>query len=197
MTKPRTSGRQADVSGPDGASRRDVALTGVVTLIAGFVLAVSGFLPWFRSAIGTSAQHDINGFRKGSWLLNVPIGWVVLVAGVVLAGIGLALLAPRRVRWRPTFWLAPLVSGLTVAWIIADRFHIHGEVRSDLEAAVAKLVKAQPTQTAQAKAFLDSAHFTDRYALWLALLAAVSVTVAGVWLVQRSRRTATAASDAV
>ena len=182
--------------------RQEATASGGRHLVAGFALvvvagtlAVSAWMPWFRSSVGTSGTHDINGFRSGSWIFGVPIGFTLLGVAAVFGAMGLAFIAPTRVRWpAPARWVPPLVGALTLAWILADRAYVHREVRADLQRAIDQFVQTRPDAAAQGQALLASSRLTDGNGLRLAVVVALATTVVGAWLVRRKRAAAAAAA---
>src|SRR4051812_36713387 len=167
-------------------------LGGALMIADGLVLMVSAFMPWFRSRVGEAGTRSISGFSSGkgnAWLFHVPIGWVLLVAGVLLVGAGLGFVAPTRVRWRPVPAAVVAIAGAALLlYTTIDRFHVHAQVHSDLAHAIQVFVQAQPSQSARGQAVIDAARFSDAYGLWMASLAAAAAVALPLWILRRERR---------
>ena len=90
------------------------------------MLAGTGLLPWF-----TVLGLDIHGFRgdlgdTGGWIIGIPVGWLLLVAGVLLFAAGLALALGTETRYRrPAALVALAVPIIAAVGIVAERFKIH------------------------------------------------------------------------
>ena len=157
----------------------------VTILVLGGVLATSGLLPWFSSKVATTVTS--NGFEGNIWLFHVPIGWFLAGVGGLLIGLILPIVAPSRARWRTLPPLATVTIGvLTAVYVMIDRFHAHSYVDSGFRRSIETLIRQHPELEQSARATLASANLGDGYGMAIAIVSALGVVAAGIWLVRRS-----------
>lgn len=161
-------------SGSGGISLNSpTALPGLALVGLGVVLALSGLMPWF-----TLLSLDMNGFRgdmgdTSGWIAGIPVGWLLLLAGVAVAitGLLLVLTGENKVR-RLAAVIAGGVSLVAAVGIVAERFKIH----SSFDDAMRKTATDQIS-----RAIASSFKLSDGVGIWIALAVSLLVLITALW----------------
>jgi hypothetical protein len=185
----RSSGHEPDDPAPAVKQRDRSRTVAALLVLLGLGLIATAWLPWFVSRVD-GATRDINGMVRGSgnsWLFHVPIGWLLVAGGLAVIVTGLTILRPGRLRWQLPPIVAAGVGALGAAVILAERSHVHQNVRADLERALNTFVTAHPDQLERVQQTLASGRLRldDGTGLWIAFVLALATMVTGVWLARR------------
>lgn len=168
------AGSSVGATRPGGITLNSTTVVpGLVLSILGVMIGMSGLAPWF-SFVGI----EISGFRgdfgdTDGWIFGIPVGWFLLLAGMVvlLAGLLLVLAPDLRLRRLATA-TALVVPVLTAIVIVLERYKIHHSFDDAM--------RTGPNDQFSFS-FGDAFGLSDTIGLWLALAACIVVVAAALW----------------
>ncbi|CAB4621175.1 MAG: hypothetical protein F2607_07265 [Actinobacteria bacterium] len=171
-------------SGNPGTSQVEpLSITGFVMIGLGVILGLSALLPWFE-ILGQTANGFAGGIgESGGWILGIPPGWLLLLAGIALVVSGVLLVVPSGSPHRHIVSIAAVaISILAFVVIIGNRMYFHQNFDD---------AKSKAGEDAFSKLILSGINLNDGAGFWLGAIVsflAIGVSVAAMLMVNASQK---------
>lgn len=161
-----------------------LSITGFVMIGLGIILGASALLPWFE-LFGQTANGFAGGIgESGGWILGIPPGWLLLLAGIALVVSGVLFVVPSGSPHRHIVSIAAVaISILSLVVIVANRMYFHQKFDD---------AKSEAGEDAFSKLILSGINLNDGAGLWIGAIVAVfaiGTSVAAMLIVNASRKT--------
>lgn len=188
MSDPMQGNNSATPAANSGTSQvTPTAIAGFAMMGLGVILGLSALLPWF-GIFGQTANGFAGGIgESGGWILGIPPGWLLILAGIALVVAGVMLVAPSGAPHRHIASIgAVAVSLLSLLVIIANRMYFHQQFDD---------AKNKAGSDAFAKLLLSGVNLDDGAGLWIGAivaLVALGISVAAMVMVNNSQKSDTA-----
>ena len=171
-------------SGNPGTSQVEpLSITGFVMIGLGVILGLSALLPWFE-ILGQTANGFAGGIgESGGWILGIPPGWLLLLAGIALVVSGVLLVVPSGSPHRHIVSIAAVaISILAFVVIIGNRMYFHQNFDD---------AKSKAGDNAFSKIILSGISLKDGAGLWIGLIVAVftlGISITAMLMVNASQK---------
>ena len=160
-----------------------ISIAGFALIGLGVILGLSALLPWFE-IFGQTANGFAGGIgESGGWILGIPPGWLLLLAGIALVVSGVMLVVPSGAAHRHLVSIgAVAVSVLAILAIIGNRMYFHQNFDD---------AKNKAGEDAFSKLILSGINLSDGAGFWIGVVVAflaLGISVAAMLMVNASQK---------
>ena len=184
MSDPTQGNTPESPSGNSGASQVEpLSIVGFVMVGLGVILGLSALLPWFE-IFGQTANGFAGGIgESGGWILGIPPGWLLILAGIALVVAGVMLVVPSGSAYRHIASIAAVaISILAILVVIGNRMYFHQNFDD---------AKSKAGDNAFSKMILSGISLKDGAGLWIGLIVAVfalGISITAMLMVNASQK---------